>query len=54
MSIVICEQLCQLLFVNNRVRWMPIFEKSREKTWDEKIYSSDVTFDGKTIHVVGL
>ena len=33
---------------------MPIFEKSREKTWDEKIYSSDVTFDGKTIHVVGL
>ena len=34
--------------------WMPIFEKSKEKTWDEKIYSREVTVDGKTIHVVGL
>jgi len=34
--------------------WMPIFEKSKEKTWDEKIYSRDVTLDGKTIHVIGL
>ena len=34
--------------------WMPIFEKSREKTWDEKIYSRDEIVDGKTIHVVGL
>ena len=34
--------------------WMPIFEKSKEKTWDEKIYSRDVTVEGKTIHVVGL
>ena len=34
--------------------WMPIFEKSSEKTWDEKIYSRDETVDGKTIHVIGL
>ena len=34
--------------------WMPIFEKSREKTWDEKIYNRDEIVDGKTIHVVGL
>ena len=34
--------------------WMPIFEKSREKSWDEKIYSRDEVVDGKTIHVIGL
>ncbi|MBR4172236.1 MAG: ATP-binding protein [Kiritimatiellae bacterium] len=34
--------------------WMPIFEKSKEKSWDEKIYSRDVEFEGKTIHVIGL
>ena len=34
--------------------WMPIFEKSREKTWDEKIYSRNEIVDGKTIHVIGL
>ena len=34
--------------------WMPIFDKSKDKSWDEKIYSRDVTINGKTIHVVGL
>ena len=34
--------------------WMPIFEKSRDKSWDEKIYSRDEIVDGKTIHVIGL
>ncbi len=34
--------------------WMPIFDKSKTKTWEEKIYSRDVVFDGKTIHVIGL
>ena len=34
--------------------WMPIFEKSKEKNWDEKIYTRDETFNGKTIHVIGL
>ena len=34
--------------------WMPIFEKSKDKSWDEKIYSRDVAFGGKTIHLVGL
>jgi len=34
--------------------WMPIFENSKEKTWDEKIYRRDEIVDGKTIHVIGL
>ena len=34
--------------------WMPVFDKSKTKTWEEKIYSRDVVFDGKTIHVIGL
>ena len=34
--------------------WMPIFDKSKTKTWDEKIYIRDETFNGKTIHVLGL
>ena len=34
--------------------WMPIFDKSKTKTWDEKIYARDVVYDGKTIHVLGL
>ena len=34
--------------------WMPIFEKSREKSWYEKIYSRDEIVGGKTIHVIGL
>ena len=34
--------------------WMPVFEKSKAKSWDEKIYTRDETFDGKTIHVIGL
>ena len=34
--------------------WMPIFDKSKTKTWDEKIYVRDEACDGKVIHVVGL
>ena len=34
--------------------WMPIFDKSKTKTWDEKIYTRDEVLDGKTIHVLGL
>ena len=34
--------------------WMPIFDKSKTKTWDEKIYTRDESFNGKTIHVLGL
>ena len=34
--------------------WMPIFDKSKTKTWDEKIYTRDETVNGKTIHVLGL
>ena len=34
--------------------WMPIFDKSKDKSWDEKIYTRDEVFNGKTIHVIGL
>jgi len=34
--------------------WMPIFDKSKAKSWDEKIYARYVQCDGKTIHVIGL
>ena len=34
--------------------WMPIFEKSKEKTWDEKLFTRDVELDGKTLHLIGL
>ena len=34
--------------------WMPIFDKAKDKSWDEKIYTRDETFNGKTIHVIGL
>ena len=34
--------------------WMAIFDEDKSKSWDEKLYRRDVTFDGKTIHVVGL
>ena len=31
-----------------------MFDDDKNKSWDEKIYSRDETFDGKTIHVIGL
>ena len=34
--------------------WMPVFDTSSDKSWDETLYTHDVEFDGKTIHVVGL
>ena len=34
--------------------WMPIFEKSKTKSWDKNIYVRDEVVDGKTIHVIGL
>ena len=34
--------------------WMPIFDKSKDKSWDEKIFTRDEIFNGKTIHVIGL
>ena len=34
--------------------WMPIFDKSKTKTWDEKIYTREEVCNGKTIHVIGL
>ena len=34
--------------------WMPVFDKSKDKPWDEKIYARDEILNGKTIHVIGL
>ena len=29
-------------------------DEDKSKPWDEKLFLRDETFDGKTIHVVGL
>ncbi len=34
--------------------WMAVFDVDSAKPWDEKIFIRDETFNGKTIHVVGL
>ena len=54
LSFSICEHLSQLSFVNNSAGWMPVFDEDKAKPWDEKIFTRDETFGGKTIHVVGL
>ena len=54
MTIAICEHLCQLPFVNNRGRWMAIFDEDKTKPWDEKLFTRDVELNGKSLHVIGL
>ena len=34
--------------------WMVVFDDDGSKSWDEKIFTRDVDFNGKTIHVIGL
>ena len=34
--------------------WLAVFDDDPDKSWDEKIFTRDETFGGKTIHVVGL
>ena len=34
--------------------WMPVFDTDSGKSWSDKIYSRDVDFVGKSIHVIGL
>ena len=34
--------------------WMAVFDDDKAKSWDEKIYTRDEVFNGKTIHVIGL
>ena len=34
--------------------WMAIFDEDKSKPWEEKLYNRDVTFNGKTLHLVGL
>ncbi len=33
---------------------MAVFDEDESKPWDEKLYTRDETFEGKTIHVIGL
>ena len=33
--------------------WLVVFDPDLSKPWDEKIYSKDVAWQGKTIHIVG-
>ena len=34
--------------------WMAIFDEDKSKSWEEKLYSRDVEFNGKTLHLIGL
>ena len=34
--------------------WLAVFDEDKAKPWEEKLYTRDVSFGGKTIHVIGL
>ena len=34
--------------------WMAIFDEDKSKSWEEKLYSHDVEFNGKVLHLIGL
>ena len=34
--------------------WMAIFDEDKSKSWEEKLYSRDMVFNGKTLHLIGL
>ncbi len=34
--------------------WMPVFDADPDRSWEEKLFSKDETFGGKTLHIVGL
>jgi DNA polymerase III delta prime subunit len=34
--------------------WMAIFDEDKAKPWEQKLFTRDETFDGKTLHVIGL
>jgi len=34
--------------------WMAVFDEDKSKPWDDKIYTRDESFAGKTIHFIGL
>ena len=34
--------------------WMAIFDEDKAKPWDEKLYSRDIEFSGKKLHLIGL
>ena len=34
--------------------WMAVFDEDKAKPWDERIFTRDASFGGKTIHIVGL
>jgi hypothetical protein len=48
------NQICAYLDSNGENEgWLVIFDRDREKTWEEKIYWKTEGIDGKTIHIVG-
>ena len=34
--------------------WMPVFDPDPAKPWSEKLFTRDIPFSGKTLHLVGL
>ena len=34
--------------------WMAVFDENNSKPWEEKLYSHDIEFNGKTLHLIGL
>jgi hypothetical protein len=34
--------------------WLAVFDRSSDKTWEDKLFMKKETVDGKTITVVGL
>ena len=34
--------------------WMPIFDPDSTKSWEEKLYTRDISLGGKTLHIIGL
>jgi len=48
------QQLAQYMdTVNEQTGWLVIFDRDDTKSWDEKIFWTSESFEGKTIHVVG-
>ena len=34
--------------------WMAVFDLDPTKPWSEKLFSRDIPFAGRTLHIVGL
>lgn len=34
--------------------WMPVFDEDKTRPWSDKLFLREVSYAGKTIHIVGL